>query len=78
MSCNASSNPRNDAPKNQQNFNNSWILAPKNKYDSTVIDKKRTNITNQNYNENATQYGISCTNNSLHRFWKLWLEKNYN
>ena len=68
MFCNASSNPRNDAPKNQQNFNNSWILAPKNKYDSTVNDKKRTNITNQNYNENATQYGISCTKYSLHRF----------
>ena len=46
MSCNATSNPRNDGPKNQKNFNNSWILATKNQHDSTVNDKK-TNITNQ-------------------------------
>ena len=73
MSCNATSNPRNDGPKNQHNFDNSWILATKNKYDSTVNDKKNlTYITNQNYNENATQYGIFGKNDSLHRFWKLW------
>lgn len=44
-------------------------------YDSTVNDKKRTNFTNKNYNENATQYGVSCQNNSLHRLWKLGSEK---